>query len=187
MIVLDLDGVLADFTTASCVVHGKEDEAPGIDNWDFFKEWGLSGSEFWEPIHVAALSFYKDLVDPYPWMEELILAIDDADDFVILSAPSQSEWCYAGKKVWVDQHIAPVLGRSPELMIGSKKHLLAGPDRLLVDDNDGNVQKFTEAGGHTVTFPQLWNSQASLTGEARMAYIHHALNFWKSYRGSTAS
>lgn len=48
-------------------------------------------------------------------------------------------------------------GYAKRLFIGSAKHLVAGPGKVLVDDHDTNVDAFAGAGGLTVQPPRPWN------------------------------
>jgi len=52
-------------------------------------------------------------------------------------------------------------------MFGSEKWLMAGLDRLLIDDADHNIDKFVQYGGHTLLVPRPWNhahAQSRLAG-----------------------
>ena len=174
MIFLDLDGVLADFVSAARDVHRYHDPAnvPAdyvAAKWDFFTDWGITGKTFWSHIHAKGLDFYGSWVQPYSWALTILREVDRGhDDFAVLTAPSSSHWSYAGKKLWVDTYLRPACRRPIKLIVANMphgedtKHLLAGPDRLLIDDNDENVGEFRRAGGHAVVFPQLWNSRADL-------------------------
>jgi len=156
MIILDVDGVLADFTEAACKVHGHSGFRS--TKWDFFLDWDISETEFWGKIHALGNSFYEDLVQPYPWLAELMTRIDTADDWVLMTATGNNPACYSGKKIWVDKYIQPLFQKEVKLIMGHEKHLLAGPNRLLIDDNETNVSKFLSAGGYSILFAQPWNS-----------------------------
>ena len=178
MIVCDLDGVLGDFTTAACKVHGKEGYVS--DKWNFFEDWGLTVDQFWEPIHALGDDFYEFYVKPYPWMAPLLSNIDSVDDFIIMSHPAgehPSE--YSGKRVWVDKYVNKWFDRKVTLIVGGDKHLLAGPDRLLLDDNDKNVADFVKAKGYALLFPQRWNKHKADPSGLLMG-VYKGLNAWKA-------
>lgn len=155
LVVLDLDGVLADFTGACCKLFDKPND---VDKWDFFKEWGLSAEEFWKTVHGQGPHFYRDLVDPIPGLNEVTEAAETLGDrVVIMTSPSDHPNSYYGKKEWCDLYFP-----GTELIVGSAKELLAGPRSLLIDDNERNVEKFREHGGHAVLHPQPWNKNRYL-------------------------
>lgn len=52
-----------------------------------------------------------------------------------------------------DKHFADI-----PMILCKEKFFLAAPDRLLIDDNDGNVDKWRSAGGKAILFPQIWNA-----------------------------
>ena len=179
MLVADLDGVFADFTNAACKVHGREGYR--VNEWDFFKRWGMTADRFWKVIHDYGDDFYRECVQPYPWAADLIKAVDQADDFVIMSSPSNDPCGYAAKKIWVDKYLQPHLDRKIDLIVGSRKELLAQPDRLLLDDYDVNITNFQKAGGQCCTFPQPWNFQRAMV-KTRLSFVSNALRFWSEYK-----
>lgn len=178
MIILDMDGVLAEFDKAACRVHGlPSDTVP--ENWNWYSEFGITDEEFWAKIHALGDSFYRDMVTPYPWAQNVVELVRSADDFVVMSSPSNDPAGYAGKKIWLDKHVP---GLDPkQLIVGSAKHLLAGPDRLLIDDGPHNIEAFVKAGGCAFTFPQPWNDGAGIRD--RVEQLRDALADWKSPSG----
>jgi len=179
MILLDMDGVLADFSRAASLVHGMGTARP--THWNWYKDWGITTEEFWKPIHELGGGFYKRWVQAYPWAVTVVHLVADADDFVIFSSPSDSEYGYSGKKAWIDMHIQPHFEKRIRIHVGTDKYLMAGPDRLLIDDFDMNIRTFREYGGHTVTFPQPWNSQREVE-PGDLNYLRSFLHYWK-HRG----
>lgn len=180
MIICDLDGVYANFADAAATLHDRRNAK--ITKWNFFLDWGLTGTEFWKPIKAQKDNFYREMVLPYPWAIELLNMVSETDDFVIMSSPAcGTPGGYAAKKLWVDKYLQPHLVDPIKLIVGSEKYLLAGRDRLLIDDYDQNIEDFREAkpiGGHAVTFPQLWNKQHRAV-RGSMSYMRRTLNWWK--------
>jgi hypothetical protein len=179
MILLDMDGVLANFSLAASLVHGQGKARP--THWNWYEDWGITGKEFWAPIHELGGGFYKRWVQPYPWAVDVLRLVADADDFIIYSAPSSSEYGYSGKKAWIDKYLQPYHDKPIKIHVGSDKWLMAGKDRLLIDDYDENIKKFREHGGHTVTFPQPWNSQKEVE-PGDLTYLRSFLHYWKTTR-----
>ena len=175
MIVLDMDGVLANFADAACAVHGRYDFT--VTKWDFFKDWGITIDEFWKAIHDQGDYFYEEMVLPYPWAVDVVKLVAAADEFVIMSSPSNHKCGYSAKKIWIDKYIQPHFKDNIKLLVGKDKHLLADHDTLLVDDYAVNIEKFRDNMGFALTFPQLWNCQAEYAGQ--MDYVEGYLKFWK--------
>lgn len=172
MIILDLDGVLAEFDRAACEVHGLP-EGTVPKSWDWYHDFGITDKEFWDKIHALGDKFYGELVQPYPWAREVLELVRGADDFVIMSSPSNHPAGYAGKKIWVDKYLDGV--KPAQLIVGSAKHLLAGRDRLLVDDGPHNITAFIDAGGATCTFLQPWNCDDP---SDRIRHLKESLEDW---------
>lgn len=153
-IFLDLDGVLSDF------VGGCEEEfdcdLSDISNWGFWSEIGISKNEFWKRIQ-SNPRFWFDL-KPYPWARNLVnLCMEKTKGNVtIVTSPDMAAHTYGQKAGWVMKFYP---GLSRKLFVGPQKHLLAQPNRILIDDADSNIKKFREAGGKAITFPQKWNKR----------------------------
>jgi hypothetical protein len=48
------------------------------------------------------------------------------------------------------------------MIFTAAKKFLAGPDRLLIDDRDRNVEEFVAGGGHAILLPRLHNADHRL-------------------------
>lgn len=127
---LDLDGVLADFDTharqqGKLTPNGKVD----YDALDY--AWWAT-----MPVYAGAKDFYDAVTRQAPTS--------------FLTGPVLSEECYAGKAHWV-QGFVPARGKFvlEDLIIcdAKKKFLMAGPNRILVDDRIANVKAWEAAGG----------------------------------------
>ena len=167
-ILLDMDGVCCDFMGSALRLHGHcPDDVyarwpPGI--WDVCQVLDMTPANFWAPINEQC-GFWASL-DPYPWFASLYCELRAlVRDVVFCTSPSDCHSSYAGKRLW----LAARGVRNDQIVMTSRKALLADPAHLLIDDSDHNVAGFYANGGHTITFPQLWNSlhdQAD-TGRAR--------------------
>lgn len=165
-IFVDIDGVLADFIGASFEAHGKKyDEAtyPRLE-WSIAKVLGITEDQFWERINAEEHTFWPFL-HLYPWATELLVSVAPVAPVKLLSSPSRSHYCHSGKRQWVDRHCPEF-----ELILCHSKHFLAAPGRLLIDDNDQNIDRWRARGGTGILFPQPWNSNHELL-EDRMAYV----------------
>lgn len=152
-ILVDCDGVLADFVSSAARVHGK---SPEILSWDFWLEWGLEPEEFWAPL--ATRDFWLGL-QPYKWANDFLASLRELGEVTICTSPMHlnTEVCIGAKLDWLESYfgIRPV-----DVMVGRKKWLMAGKGRVLIDDYEENVSKFWQAGGSSILFPQPWNLSA---------------------------
>lgn len=158
-ILLDLDGVLVDFTAGANAAHGRDGYVP--TTWDFFTDdWGMTPDEFWKPTHDRA--FWSAL----PWtdtgrdiMELCVDAVGEEQVYILTSG--RGAGAAGGKAEWVHRELGwPWMNR---LLIGHCKHLCAGPGRVLVDDADHNVEAFREYGGYAVLVPAPYNYMKAST------------------------
>lgn len=172
-ILLDMDGVLVDFSGAACALHGK----PGTEilSWDMWNYLGLeTEDDFWGKIDAVGVDFWTGL-NKYPWFDQLF-ALLSGYPWTIATTPSKDPTSAYGKRVWLGQQF----GRDfTNYMLGKQKHLLAKPGVLLIDDSDKNIRLFREAGGKAILFPQPWNHNRSLTGD-RIEYVRSQLNIYRS-------
>jgi 5'(3')-deoxyribonucleotidase len=155
---LDIDGVLADFMRAAMLANKcNPDVALSTwpkGEWEAHKVLGISEDSFWQ--HISANDYFWDDLQMLPWCRDLIRLVTRHDpEFRFATKPSRCESCYAGKRRWVAR-----LGYDPSerLIVIPDKVELAGPGRLLIDDNDDNCTRWKEAGGTSILFPQVWNS-----------------------------
>jgi len=169
-LILDLDGVMVDFVTAAMhktgVIGYQNSEYPVRAGWNIVKARNIlakktsylrpmSDKQFWQ--HFDLIDFWANL-DYWPgalsFWNKLRWGFGVDNIFVCTSGLTPE--AAAGKSIWV-KNMLP--GFNPKhLFIGTSKHLLAGPDRILVDDRDKNCLDFYEAGGMGVLVPRPWNS-----------------------------
>jgi len=158
-ILLDQDGILANFFNAALEVHGREDLAgewpKGV--WAMETVMGLTPAEFWEPLD--HYGFWRETVCPYPRIVWFYQELSRRLPVVICTSPSENSQCAAAKIDWLRHY----LGKDVKYMIGAQKHLMARPSNLLIDDSDKNVGMFRAAGGTAILFPCVWNSQHAVT------------------------
>lgn len=139
---LDIDGVIAD-------MQGHLDNTPELHK-DGKVLWNEMGHEFTSTIPVI------------DGARDFFFSLKDMGDVRFLTSPSLIDGNYSGKAKWVSESFLPEYGRDALriLMIVRKndKHLLATPNRVLIDDTLSNVQDWQKAGGigihHTGDFEQ---------------------------------
>lgn len=148
---LDCDGVLCDFVSGALAAHGRShDGHDSVRSWNFFESWGISALEFYDKI--AGYDFWFNL-KPYDWAALLVDEIG-FDNFVISTAPTMDPTCVEAKLDWLFHHFKIPMSN---VMIGSRKELMAKSGLVLIDDSPKNVEKFREHGGNALLFPQPWN------------------------------
>jgi len=172
-ILLDMDGVLANFVQHSNDYHSADqvhDQQLTYDfwhtwrsNWNRRYDWGseydpetgegcmfnfefwdkCSGAEFW-----SSMPPYDNIVELYDKLSEL------APVTVVTHARLEDPECVEGKRQWLSDHLSLP---SDDMVFASKKWLLADKDTLLIDDNDSNVCRFGGSNGPAILYPRPWN------------------------------
>lgn len=168
-----MDGVIADFFTAALAVWSVKledlsmpkpwiydvgmwiktvkDLPPSIPSDNFHKDsWFSKGiaetKEFWKTIPI------------YPWAFELVDTIQWntlVNEVHICTMPMLHDGCIQGKLDWLSKNF-PTLDRP---IVTDQKHLLACPNRILIDDRQDSCEKFRAHGGRAIEFPQPWNNK----------------------------
>jgi hypothetical protein len=114
--------------------------------------WGKLDRKYWAGL------------DPYPDGMALLREAErqvGPENICILTNPGElSPGVVEGKRDWIDRHLPEYKKR---VIFGSAKQFLAGPDRLLVDDYDGNVDGFRSHRGWAIQVPRPWNRRKEST------------------------
>lgn len=165
-IFVDLDEVFSDFRGSACRVHGvdpKECDNILVDlaQWDIIYALRVlknnqlfNHEDFWRPIHAEGVSFWENL-DPLPWANDLRQFLDDTGyPWYILTAPCRGHEVYEGKLKWMWKFFGEDFRN---FIITPHKYLFAGPDRLLVDDSETNIERWVE-------HPDSWPGKLTLSG-----------------------
>jgi len=157
-ILLDCDGVLADFVTGTICAHGIRDfDHDDVDCWAYYEKWGLTAAQFWDKC--SGREFWETL-PPYPWAVELYRKLSEIGEVTIVTSPPRDPEACTGKMNW----LRAVLGIDPgQVFVGSRKSLMARYDNILIDDHTGNTDPFEAHGGAVFLFPQPWNGYANGT------------------------
>lgn len=154
-ILLDCDGVLADFVSAALLAHDRPETHDEWHYWDFYRRWCLTAEDFWRPMRGAAWWFG---IKPYPWAADLLKALGDV---TIVTAPNSDPECPRGKLDWLRAHFGITHKR---VVIAERKEILAHPGTVLIDDYSLNVNNFRDHGGNSILFPQPWNCRSAEAG-----------------------
>lgn len=152
-ILLDSDGVLANFVDGALEAHGRSSDGhDSIIQWDIADLWGITDEEFWKPLR--GRDFWYNL-KPYPWAKEMVTKIKERGlEMTIATSPSSDTECTGAKLEWLHDNLGI---KMKDVMVGSKKWLMA-KGNMLIDDSNANCDKFINNGGSALVFPQPWNN-----------------------------
>jgi len=176
-ILLDIDGVLADFNGGVARLFGLTPEEllsrikPG--EWSLEGPLGVTTKEFWKKIGEAGEDFWDNL-EPYPWALDLYEVALRFGDVCLLSSPSQDPSSWAGRVRWIQKHFGKK-GYFENFLLGNPKGFCASPNSILIDDKNANVRDFVDAHGHAILFPQIWNDNYHLPESDRLGYVTRQL------------
>ena len=187
---LDMDGVLVDFIGGANRAHGKEDPfliEANRGTYAVEELWGMTPKEFWEPLN--SLEFWENL-EKTPECDEIIeLACNGFGDenVCILTAPSEFEGCMVAKQRWMKKHYPEFVKRTIFAAAGTKQ-FIGGPEKLLIDDRDSNVEEWRKAGGRGILLPRPWNKlhhqsdhpMRWLKEELQISYLQRRANVQRS-------
>lgn len=157
-IYLDVDGVLADWTSQA----NDWLDLPKNTPWS---EYNGSGVD-WERLNDAMTfaSFWRNM-EVLPGAKKLLLNLRKLGEVVICTRPFPHENCVFGRAVWLQEQ----LGIGPkETIFIHDKWLLAKPATVLIDDNLENVRLFAEHGGESILFPQTYNTKIVPTNKVEL-------------------
>ena len=183
---VDIDGVLADFIRpafASLGVCLREERCyPSSAGWDCVKAFNMLAStpisinDFWNSFNRhefwAALPIYDYAC---PLLEYLGEAVGKSN-VLLASSATLSPASASGKVEWIQKQLPAWIRR--QYFIGSKKHLLAGSHRILIDDSYDNCLAFRQHGGKTIMVPRPWNPLGCLDMDM-LEYLKKM--FWSLY------
>lgn len=158
----DVDDVLADFVGAALELIGRGKDRHLITEWDMPKCLSMDASTFWLSQDLEEEFWLK--LQPYPGISKWVENLRGLGDVYFCTRPSSHVNCASHKLLWLEQHLGK--GARDNAILCQKKHLLAGPKRLLIDDCQAHVEAWRDAGGDAVTFPQRWNPYGEEWGKS---------------------
>lgn len=150
LIYLDVDGVVADWVKG---IHEATDIEPNL--WDTVGHGLLpTSNQTLVDKAMSARAFWVGL-SRYPWAKELYEVCRKHGEVVFCTQPFDSPEALAGKYEWLHNHFGVTM---ENIILMRNKWRLANPRALLIDDNIENCNRFQWAGGHSIVFPQAWNT-----------------------------
>lgn len=174
-VLIDMDGVLADFMGGLCEALGREnpyDDRRNHGKWATNDLWGIPEEEMWKPCDRAFWASLKPTAECHAIVEACV-DVAGLDNCCILSSPSQNEGCVDGKMDWIKRHI-PKFSR--RFLFGPKKEFCSNPNHMLIDDADHNVRAFRDGGGFGLLLPRPWNARHAESGKCYIQDVRFLLN-----------
>jgi 5'(3')-deoxyribonucleotidase len=166
-ILLDMDGVLADFVGEVEEIFNFPLAGKINEHDDFWSVLGQSPNDFWNHKDINKTEFWENLAK-YSWADELVSILHYyAKEVHICSSPSLAVPAFSGKAKWIENHYPTLLGN---IVLTRNKSLLANEDHILIDDSEVMVNNFRKAGGNAILFPQEWNANKEFIND-RIGYV----------------
>ena len=91
----------------------------------------------------------------FHWLLDTCAEAVGRENVCIASGATKSPESLSGKLEWIHHHFPSWMHR--QYIITPRKHLLARPDSLLIDDYHENTERFEVHGGHAILVPRPWN------------------------------
>ena len=149
-IILDMDGVIANFTDAAFEYHCKDRKCQIPGEYDIAKCLGITTEALW--YGMDEYDFWVNAIKPYDKGLVFAFNLSQLAPVVIASIPYKNSMGFVGKVEWLKKH---GFGAYP-VLLGAKLHL-AQPGYLLIDDCEKNVDEWLAGGGQAYLFPRPWN------------------------------
>lgn len=160
-ILLDLDGVLADFHRGFLANINREkirDNWP-IGTYNLEKVLDITEDALWGMVPRGLFARLPEMPD----MRSILDVVQNYDpNFHICTSPGPHAYAVEEKINWVREHIDPSFNR---FHVTTNKTHLVGRSNVLVDDWDVQHRRFSEAGGMAVLLPRPWNSRFGTLGK----------------------
>ncbi len=182
---LDLDGVLVDFVGG---VHDALNLPYEYDKYPYEKgKWNIFGDiggKFWDgrfPFSIVDGLCNQEFWRNLNWMDDgqrllygWVDIMGSFDDIIILTTPMPNPGSWTGKYLWIKENMPASFLENTIMLTGSKAQL-AGPDTLLIDDKDQNIEEFRAAGGQGILVPRPWNKNHDCR-QSTLDYVKHKLD-----------
>jgi 5'(3')-deoxyribonucleotidase len=184
VIYLDLDGVCADYVSAAIRAFGRrpqevmaywQAELPG--EYSLPAVLGVESRVYWRTIDAQGESFWSGL-QAYPWFDQIYASLSEVAPVIFLTAATWAPECHSGKIKWLQARFG---GSFRDYIITAHKQQLAVPKAILIDDYDRNFERFRQAGGSGILFPQVWNRNHTVSD--RLDFVLSEIKNWQAGLG----
>lgn len=147
---VDLDGTLVNFCGGAAKIHGKSDIIGGTD---LPRQWKMRREDFWKPLDWKFWENLEWIHDGHAILDVLVEHFGWSN-IMIFTSDARNPEVAAGKISWIQREI-PQLKKS--YIIGRPKPFIAGPNLVLIDDLESNVDGFVENGGKSILVGRPYN------------------------------
>jgi 5'(3')-deoxyribonucleotidase len=159
-VLLDVDGVLADFVMPAGKVVEEVTGAPlpadAIEEWDLFRSYDEDTQS--KIYTVCKAEGWCLAIEPYPGAVDFIKKLDEvADTFFVTSPMGGPHWAYE-RELWVKKHFGM---HHHKVVSTSSKFICAGD--VFVDDKFSHIEAWAKEYRHGL--PILWTQPYNLKHE----------------------
>lgn len=145
-IVVDVDGVLANITTAFIKHFDMPYTEDDITDYEMLARCCGGKETMWDMLDDPS---FHDLIEPYPWANQIMeLATEYSREIPIIATAA----IFRDREKWLERYF-PNFPNS----FGRHKFLLIKGRTLLIDDYTKYCDKFASKGGEALLFPRPWN------------------------------
>ncbi len=174
LLLLDMDGVITDFMYGAAKVFGVDHEwlmssAPKGSYYLFQDVLKVDQEGFDTHPGFMEETFWTELPE-LPWAKELHTELQKRGDIRFVTKPMPHPACLSGKLKWLRKFTDNP--KFVDMIPTHEKHLLARPDRILIDDCEKNCDLFYRENGQAILFPRHWNKDHKLEHKC----LEHTLN-----------
>ncbi len=122
-------------------------------------------TEFWESL---PKDIWVDVPESaeFEWLLKACIDLVGIKNVCILTSPTLDPESIVGKIKWIRNHFPKEMHR--QFLIGPRKHFCAGPEALLIDDNEENIKGFLDHGGRGILVPRPWNHLCIIDTETHL-------------------
>lgn len=150
LICIDLDGVIADMTSAAAQVHGIKLPYGKLDYGYLYSKFTRK-SDFWKKCHHH--DFWAN-IPLYPWSKDLVSIVEKSKiPFVFLTKAPMGTGAWSGKAEWIQKNFGK--HQNKLWVVRGDKALMSRQGYLLIDDKPENIKSWTEAGGDGIIWPEV--------------------------------
>jgi len=169
-VLLDVDGVLADFAGALLRWAGPKYTREQLTEWDLTKALGLGDRQHLFDEYASEPGFceWLPVIDG---AQDFVEGLRSVADIVIVTSPYSAARLWTFERLrWLERHF----GISKyDVIFAKRKYLVRGD--IMVDDGPHNIEEFVMRGGHGLLIEQPWNAASLVPGARRCRTLEQAL------------
>lgn len=183
---VDMDGVLVDFMGGLCRVLGT--------SWsEVFKAWergcydlgpafqqvvGAGTADVWQRLRdygeakfYAELELHETALETLEWLADCV----GTENVMLCTSPSANPDSAKGKLQFIQEKLPSWIHRQYALC--PSKHLLAGKNKVLIDDSDANCAAFKKRKGGALLVPRVWNSEYAHAARLLLTHVKNGVAY----------